>query len=321
MATGNPTIDALVTSESQLPPLSEADLLRKAPAIKVNGAVRELSLRELTEWATKAMGADEKFREAASFSQRIKDLEAENKELKGMASDFEALKSNGDPNAFLRMAQRAGYDYEAANKMWLALNDEAPEPSATPAPKGNGAPVKPSFADLPPEVQAAVKYVANLANSGVDIAHFSKLGASDLEERAGQTAKQRIAAALDKNEKLRTIVGRKGEARERFINRVFADLSGRVEKGQTFDTALGGAVNDAAELLGAVVQNVATREQEAGLFGLGPAPASGRGFRLEAPQQPKIDEKRLFEKGSIAALADAVVAYDKHNSTEGGYEE
>ncbi|KKN04208.1 hypothetical protein LCGC14_1099800 [marine sediment metagenome] len=173
--------------------------------IKVSGVDKTVTLDEMKEMATKAGGADEKFREAA---QKLKDAEdatsagAEGKEIKEL---FGKLFTSGEYNKtdIRRFGELTGQGAEEMEKMFAAELEKQGKTSA--GAKGDDTPFRKLTAeDLAPDLQetlagakqtqveqAEIK-IAGMVEKGVDKDDFFGTIIKDTEEKQQESRKTAI---------------------------------------------------------------------------------------------------------------------------------
>lgn len=289
---------------------------------KVAGVEQERPLHEWLALATKAEGADARFREAAELEKQFETLKAQAEEA-GTYKKLLKAAGNGDPQAFLKIGTEMGMEYETVSQFWDMMNGEAGETEVTPKTtqtgQAAGPPSKISLSQLPDEVVAALRYVGRMAQTGVDPADHLQIASRDLETRGEQSARTKIGRVLDSHPLLRTISRQKG-ARTALIERIYSDLQGRVDRGEPFTKALDGAVGDHATLVQSTAEALTEQHRTLSpeIFGFGAGPAGNRGFSLQAPQQPKLDGQKVLDKGGIASLTDSLLAHERWNEANGG---
>lgn len=274
---------------------------------KAAGVERELEAKELFQFASKGFGADAKFREA---SETLAAARAEKEANKAATTVFETLKQfqqQKDPQSFLQFAKAAGLDAGEAENIWNGLMGQPQEQSAATG--------KISLQNLPPEVLRAVQRVNELEQTGLNLPKVLSLSANQLEETAEEKAKARIRGALKGNPLLTKIARRGADAESALVDRLYDGLESRVNAGQKFQKALEEVV--ATEARTAELYGVGEGgTQFPGMFPDGSTPANLRGVKFHDDKPPTIEPRDINRKGAVAALANAVIAYDQANPEE-----
>jgi hypothetical protein len=151
--------------------------------VKINGELRDLTLDELKEHASKAAGADEKFREAARLREEgVKGIE--------LAKAFEKVNSGDFTAADVRhLAELTGQDPDEAVAAYTAESKKAGDADDKKTTPPAGASKKVALADLSDEMQEIIRTAKD----------------SQIED-AEKKIQNMVAAEVDKDELLGRIV-------------------------------------------------------------------------------------------------------------------
>ena len=265
----------------------------------------------------KFKGADSKFRDAAD---KAKAAEA----ALQLEADLESFTS--DEAAYKRVAQRLGLSNEVEQQLWPVISGQTPISAADSSENSNAnddeltGPLPMHL--MPEELQELMQTMKKEGLTSASLTAQARAGATVANQVGQRNAEQDILDALDKSPKLATIFRKDPKVRAAFHEDAVRDAEGRIRIGAKWNTGLIQLVVQRLETLADTLSAATETEAQAPTLaqivsGLGNAPGSAvpkQGFQAE--ERPTFDPKKIDEKGSVAAFADASLIHDRQASDE-----
>lgn len=292
---------------SDFPSLSDGDNAQEPQTftIRANGVDRQLTVDELKTWASKAIGAEEKFRAAAEKEATAKQQLEEVQQARQWQSDLQAAQS-GDLDAFRRVA-----------KSWGASDEEVATMVQQYQTAGQGSQAQAGPA-LPPRqlavLQRMERMLAEFDKRGLDPVKTLAEGAEFQNLELTDRSKAEVRKLLDKDPVYRRLL--KKDASGTIFDDVYGNVHRRVRSGAAFSPeTIQEAAKEVRTRLDVLSQVLTDNASGVHPGSFGAAPVSDAGIsRLQPPQPPNLADYN--KKGDLAGYIEARLRYEQYQAAQ-----